>query len=920
MILNNTSSNKKIVYARSLINGLINFLLTNKGTISDRSTDRYIMNDQYLIHSSKQTSDYISQQAQGGPYAGRSVDQANLIVALMRCYRAFKPANPTILSLAETVWDSYVRYYYQSTSVPTDQRVWIANKRVNTKYPVLANYPVASSGAPTNSGFVSARVLFSNGVGKIEHGLPSWGQYVDCVTAVYDGAMSRPSIAGQIVEAINGDPIYDKPSTAIYQVETFVDRFGRLVHRSGSIQASGIDSSLIGTINLSDTTVNGWHSVNYSTRNEDSQYGRLIELNQPITVDPIEVPITDHSYYTNDPIADRLFYDACCQLYEITNNVKYANALKSVRKTIEAYNKSIDNDYIFYKTTKFDSPFVRGGQFGKIETSPSECHTSISRDKGTGYTRAITNQHGIVSIKEHGTINLINDGSTVVVQYGIDTMSSGSIDVTIDRQRYSYPLPTTNGSVDTVEIPLSKFQLVDHPADSICPYHRYFDPYGSCYTQVMIDKVDQVDKPVIRATFARDDSCGVVFRPSYIGRSDKFSVRSITYKSTQPITIRVIDDDNWVWKSSMITSDVYRTYTYDVSAFTLDSDQPYHSDDDQRPIVATSIDSVNQIDFRLQNSIYASPTTRMSIISFNGDPVTFNVGQPLEMTECAITVRNDILPIDFWIGNVYVDNKPGNRLRYVEGAIGTRDVHSDVNNVPEDPTDLLEIDRQVVGSIRFNDQITESEVNAISSIFVDSQAAFKLAFGVDGPMMTTYVWNHPTNQSIGPVGQWIYRPDNDKQQFAVALSNAAQFAAALKSRSIAIPQPLSDTIIRGLAFVDQMITNKQQIPCEWYEDGTCAGDIYSVYANANYITAGCFAAIAGIPYSRYHQLIEPLFAMLREHYIVQDAGNYFNGGWSERPNFESGIGPENDGLFPGYYPSAILNAIASYLQYHSTVR
>lgn len=100
----------------------------------------------------------------------------------------------------------------------------------------------------------------------------------------------------------------------------------RSVHVSGAINATDMNFSEQGKIYLVDRTVNGWHKVNYTTRNDEQNYGSYIERNQCQITQPINEPITDRQYYTNDILAEQYFCEACYLLYKLTNDDKYYNA------------------------------------------------------------------------------------------------------------------------------------------------------------------------------------------------------------------------------------------------------------------------------------------------------------------------------------------------------------------------------------------------------------------------------------------------------------------------------------------------------------------------------------------------------------------------------------------------------------------
>lgn len=913
-MLNNTSKNKTIVYARSLINGFVNFLQTNTGEIVDPTRQRYIINNQHIISATKQTDDTIAQQNQPTNIA-KSADQALLIIGLIQAYIGYKPTNPQLLALAEKYWNAYVQYFYNS-SVPSSKTLQVANKIINGKQPILANYPPSNNEYSSQGGFKCVDVLFENGVGQINTGAPNWGEFIDKVTVVFDGALSKQSIDGQPIETVNDIPQYDKTAN-VYQIDSFVDRMRRSVHASGAIIATNMNFSEQGKIYLVDRTVNGWHKVNYATRNDDQNYGSYIERNQCQITQPINEPITDQQYYTNDILAEQYFCEACYLLYKLTNDDKYYNAQQCVRYTLDNQLAKVDSDKFFYKTTKYDTPFVRGAQFASTSVVPEDVSIAIERNKSTGLIHVSSNKPGRHSISEFGCKCGVTSSSILNIEYGCDSISTFEAECIINDQSYTMPLPSTEGVTVTQSIPLSNLFVLDQSLRAIPGYYRYFKPYNSCYVQTTVEDIsDNITQcPVSRITFARDDYCGCVFKPDYVTDDTKFSLSSIIYKSTHSVVVTATDSNKWIWRCNMpATNGRFITFSFVNASQYLQNQQPDHITD-LRPAKPVGIDKVNQFKVELQENIYASQATRMWVYALNGEPARFTSATAVPMTKLTLTCNNSTNVFDYTVGDCYVSNRVTKRLKYVPGVFGSADVTTDVNNVKDDWVDIVNIDQQYPSQQLYSTSIPSTNITNAAKLFVESQTAFKKAFGTTGPVMSSYIWDHPYNQSVGELMTWINDVDNpDRQCFANALWNACNFALALKQRNRSIPTNLKTFITNALTFIHNFRNAHQKIPSEQYSDGIIEGDQYSCVANALYLGSMCAAQLAGITYNYYRSDIEWLFALLSKNYIVLDPGNYFNGGWSENPNISSGVGPENNGTFKGNYPGSILIGIAMYLR------
>ena len=174
-IHNQLSIDSKVGSVKNLIEGHKLFLELNTGVTNDPKVQHYVLNEQGIISNNRHfiADTYMEYQPNGD---ATTEGQGLLIIGWCYAYMATK--NKVYLDLAIKAFDAYVAYFYAGQPIPSTPKRWICNWLCNGKEPTLAHYPIDYA-FPTHSGFKTAEMTYVNGLTKVPHGAPYFGEYID---------------------------------------------------------------------------------------------------------------------------------------------------------------------------------------------------------------------------------------------------------------------------------------------------------------------------------------------------------------------------------------------------------------------------------------------------------------------------------------------------------------------------------------------------------------------------------------------------------------------------------------------------------------------------------------------------------------------------------------------------------------------
>lgn len=227
-----TSAQSAVNQAVNLLNGHEDFVERSTGLTVDPHVDHYLQNPDYVLSNNRH---FIADTMAEYQPNGDATTEGQALHVLGYCHAYIATKNPVFLDKAKKAWDAYINYFYKGQEIPSTPSRYICNWIINGKQPTLADYPVNPE-EPTQGGFKCVPIEFTNGVGRIPHGAPFWGEYLDSCTFAHRGHMTWDAINGsvqKIQENVDGkidwQTVYDQyrilgtPTYDDFFMDTFTD-------------------------------------------------------------------------------------------------------------------------------------------------------------------------------------------------------------------------------------------------------------------------------------------------------------------------------------------------------------------------------------------------------------------------------------------------------------------------------------------------------------------------------------------------------------------------------------------------------------------------------------------------------------------------------------------------------------------------
>ena len=541
--------------ALAMIEGHHRFLKKNTGDTLDATVQHYVQNTQGVLANNRHfiaTSQMEYQPNGDGTTEGQSLH----IIGYCYAYLATRKAE--YLEAARWHWSAYVQYFYAGQPVPETTQRWIANWIINSKEPVLANWPIDPV-SPTHSGFKGSPLTFTNGFTLIPHGAPHWGEYLDKATFAYVGELAWGAINAS-VQALKPDGSVDWDNDGVqYDVDWIIAHTGQKINWDGDVLSEGHPVEERGSVQLKNTTLNGSYKFNYATRQPVEHGGHLIPRNAVQHNRPLHVPLLGGiNQMGNAADGEEWFSDACYLMWKITGESQYKKALDSCLYTNHEYTLIDSVDKFFRQSVDATTPFTDGISYDFVY--PSTAAVSYGRN-ASGLIAINFTEPGNVSLEQQSVWFRITKDSLLRTAYGGVDSASGplgaKIELTISQDKtegsgvkYACTLPkSVSGAVVTHDIPLYQFT-------------RMTKVDGSEYIMADLRAVSSSDdivsvenyEPAIFAgragtvvkSFFPDDS-GWYSIGHYLLEGEKALMQSITYRADGYFNLRFVDDNGWRW-------------------------------------------------------------------------------------------------------------------------------------------------------------------------------------------------------------------------------------------------------------------------------------------------------------------------------------------------------------------------------------
>ncbi|WP_394520890.1 hypothetical protein C1N60_11860 [Pantoea sp. SGAir0184] len=182
-----------------LLRGHRYFLERNTGKTIDGRKQHYVFNEQMVLSNNRHFIAASMQEAQPG---GDATTEGQSLQIIGHCYAYMATRDEWQLDMAKKTFQAYIDHFYQEP-VPDIPRMYICNWIINGKEPSLANYPIDWE-SPTHSGFKRVLLPYTNGLTKVPHGSPYFGEYLDKATFAFVGELAWDAINAS-VQALKAD-------------------------------------------------------------------------------------------------------------------------------------------------------------------------------------------------------------------------------------------------------------------------------------------------------------------------------------------------------------------------------------------------------------------------------------------------------------------------------------------------------------------------------------------------------------------------------------------------------------------------------------------------------------------------------------------------------------------------------------------
>lgn len=849
----------QLAQVRSMVYGHQSFLNRNTGLTHDAKVQHFLLNPDGVLSNNRHfIADTMAEYQPNGD--GTTEGQALHIIGNALMHMATK--DPQFLAAAEHAWEAYIRFYYAGQPVPETPQRFICNWLVNSKEPVLANYPINPT-QPTQGGFKCVPLVFTNGLARIPHGAPFWGEYLDVAAFAHRGHMAWDAINASVQKIrenvqgrINWQTVYDgyrrASSTTPWSSQAWIDwaaylgdtytvewsggageteypvswittwagtkiGIGRGLDDqlwSGDILEEGIPVQDRGKVQLEDPSINGVYLFNYAVRLPVEHGGYQFARNEPWHNRPVHTPFLGSlNQLGNAADAEVWFIDACYLLWRITGQERYKKALDCCFFTAHEYTYIDATDRYFRKSKAANTPFTDGISYDF--SYPGSTGIEYGRD-ADGFITIAANQSSQHFMEQQSVWFRIDGNSKLRVTYG-GLGNTGEplgckvmLDVSPTKQEtqnptwYGLALPKSYAMAPVArDLPVTSLARMINPAtgeDYLMADARAASDYGGCTWSEAFEAgvYDGRSATVINALFPDDDAGFII--GFWLTDPQKVLPKSITYRADNDFNMRLLDADSWRWWWMLpATGGAWRTVEFKPEDATLSGYQPDHPDDPE-PSVPNLV-AVDQLTILLDAN---TPNSTFSYYVVNEVPPL------LDVDGWTMTYRMTLNCSEAWqakVGDCTIIDYRLDSLAYCPGVIPFSNIYAEGSEQIGAWHGMPYPGYQypVMYAIHRNNEKYSTWLNNQISFLRDSQLAYAAQVGETGPGCAAYIWNRWGNYKYGPADTWTTFHWGDGKPWAGYQPRAFQAAARtlyeLTVRGETVPPTLVEYVDTWIAYL-----------------------------------------------------------------------------------------------------------------------
>ncbi|VVO66050.1 hypothetical protein PS903_01030 [Pseudomonas fluorescens] len=907
-----------VANAMSMIEGHHRFLVKNTGDTTDATVQHYVQNTQGVLANNRHFIAHSQMEYQPNG-DGTTEGQSLHIIGYAYAYLATQ--KPEYLEAARWHWDAYVQYFYAGQPIPEAPSRWIANWIVNSKEPVLANWPIDPV-SPTHSGFKGIPFTFTNGFTLIPHGAPHWGEYLDKATFAFDGVLAWEAINAS-VQGLKADGSVDWDNAgAQYDVDWIIAHTGQKINWDGDVLSEGHPVEVRGSVQLKSTTLNGSHKLNYATRQPVEHGGYLIPRNAVQHNRPLHVPLLGSvNQMGNAADGEEWFADACYLMWKITGETPYKKALDSCLFTTHEYTQIDSVDKFFRQSVEATTPFTDGISYDFVY--PDTAQVTYGRDTG-GFITANCSEAGTVSLEQQSVWFRITKDSLVRTSYGgVDSANgplAAKVEVTISQDKsegsgiqYTCALPkSASNAVVAHDIPLSQFTRMtkDNGSEYILADLR------AVLSSDDIVSVENYEPAifegragtVVKSFFPNDEGWYAIGH--YLLASEKAPMHSITYRADGYFNLRFADDNGWRWwwmlpptEGAFVTlqirpEDATLSGYQPGAAGRPEPDSPVYSEIEEFSILMDSSDTNLTFEYYCVNDL----------------PPTFaeDDGYTLKY-RLTVSGGNPFLAL---LGDCTVTGYRDDSLAYTPGLIPFSNIYEEGSaqigawhGMPYPGYQYPFI--YCLEPVKYSRHLG----NMIDFLY-DSQQWYYTRFGQLGPGASAYIWNRWDNYKYGTPDTFTMYHWGDGTAWSGYQPRAFQAACRAWQELVEQGQPVpaklqayAENWIGWLA--DFQSQHNGVLPTDFPMASVPqpVPDDFTGHVTGLWLAGACMAAMAGCQHPKLDQLIEACVTELQNNYVVTPVpAQPMNGCWSPAVR----LGTDN-GMFFGFWAGEIMRGLSMYI-------
>lgn len=914
------------------------FLDRNTGTTNDAQLQHYVFNPQMILSNNRH---FIASSMQEAQPNGDATTEGQALQIIGYCYAYMGTRDAVFLEKAKQCFEAYITYFYGGQPIPDPPAPYICNWLVNGKEPVLANYPIDWE-SPTHSGFKGALLTYTNGLTKIPHGAPYFGQYLDKATFAFVGSLGWDSIVATVYGVLPDGSTDWNSYGSQYDVEWIINWEGKKIsgdawsgididgdQRSGSgwVISVGHAEADKGSIMLGDKSINGEVKSNFSPKVPVAEGGYMMGRNEAWHNRPLNVPV-NVSQYGNAADAEEWFADAAYLLWKITGTRRYWLAWKSAIATTDKYSDVDQFDKFFRRSTNDLTPFTDGISYDY--SYPNTANITYARD-AQGYiliTSDVPVQH---TMEQQAVWFRISKDSQMYVEYGGGSAANpveckvtlqisdvkNSEDPSNRDYVFNFP-PSTSTTPTSRSAPLSSFT----PEVDINGYDYFLASANKVYswgtgTEAMEYLTGVYDG---RTTLVAkgglpdlDAGYGIGFWGTDSGTLDP---TAICYKADATMELNVEDAAGWRWYWTLAASQTFINRQLDKMALVLREYQPNHPASDPRPTFPV---------YDALEDITITPTVAGSNFwwySINDIPPTFTKADGYTML-CSVKLSTGVATT-MKLGDATINGYKKNNLFCTPGVIPFSNI-----SVP----DTVQFDGwrgmpypgyqyPFIYSIEETAGEYTTRLNNMVEFMWQSQQAYFNNYGQLGPGMSAYIWNRWDNLKYGTPDTWTMYHWGDGHAWAGyqprAFCGAARAWYELVLQGRPIPPKLKEYVENWVKWLYPSFKQYGCSPTDWKVDGTPVFDLtdYTGHMSGLWLAGACFAVLAGSTLPELPNYIELVRSEIEDHYHNTGISQQImNGSWSPGLRLDTGNGPESNGMFFGFWSGETLRGLGMYLLY-----